>query len=222
MSVLEVTKEENVYIVTMNDPMTGNGLTPEVIQEHFVILDEIEASSENVAVVLSSSDPKSWCTGINLEKVSRDQLPSFKPLMDRLMLRWALVNAPTIGCLTGHAFAGGAILASALDFRIMREDRGWFCFPEVDIQIPFSSAMHLVLESISNPQSMNQLLYTGRRIGGAEALKMGVVDQAYPGETLQEKTLEFAKFMAQKDRNNYFTIKKNIKRDIAECFANYS
>ena len=53
----------------------------------------------------------------------------------------------------------------------MREDRGWFCFPEVDIQIPFSAAMHLVLESISNPQSMNQLLYTGRRIGGAEAEK---------------------------------------------------
>lgn len=222
MSVLEVTKEENVYIVTMNDPLTGNGLTPEVIQEHFIILDEIEASSENVAVVLSSSDPKSWCTGINLEKVSRDQLPSFKPLMDRLMLRWALVNAPTIGCLTGHTFAGGAILASALDFRIMREDRGWFCFPEVDIQIPFSSAMHLVLESISNPQSMNQLLYTGRRIGGTEAVKMGVVDQAYPSETLQEKTLEFAKFMAQKDRKNYFTIKKNIKRDIAECLANDS
>ena len=222
MSVLEVTKEENVYIVTMNDPMTGNGLTPEVIQEHFAILDEIEASSENVAVVLSSGDPKSWCTGINLEKVSRDQLPSFKSLMDRLILRWALVNAPTIGCLTGHTFAGGAIMASGLDFRIMREDRGWFCFPEVDIQIPFSAAMHLVLESISNPQSMNQLLYTGRRIGGAEAVKMGVVDQAYPAETLQEKTLEFAKFMAQKDRTTYFTIKKNIKRDIAECLANYS
>ena len=87
MSVLEVTKEENVYITTMNDPMTENGLTPEVIQEHFAILDEIEASSENVAVVLSSGDPKSWCTGINLEKVSRDQLPSFKSLMDRLILR---------------------------------------------------------------------------------------------------------------------------------------
>ena len=221
MKFLQISREENVYVVTMNEPSTGNSFTPEVIAEHFSVLEEIEATTENIAVVLMSSDSKSWCNGINLEKVPREQLSSFKSLMDHLVLRWAILNAPTIGCLNGHTFAGGAIMASGLDFRFMREDRGWFCFPEVDIQIPFTHAMHLVLESISNQQSMNELLYTGRRVGGAEGVKMGIVHQAYPLENLKEKTMEFAQILAQKDRNTYSTIKKNVKRRIAQCLADY-
>lgn len=47
---------------------------------------------------------------------------------------------PTVAAVSGHVFGAGAMLAMAHDWRIMRSDRGYFCFPEVDIRIPFTPA----------------------------------------------------------------------------------
>ncbi len=203
MGVLDLRKDGSVFVVTMIDEENNNTFTPEVFDEHHRILDAIETSRENCCVVLTSGDPKSWSQGINLQWF-RAQPPEreqqFKSKMDEFLTRWALVDFPTVGCLTGHTFAGGAILASAMDFRLMREDRGWFCFAEVDVKVPLTPTMHEVVELLPNPRALRDLLFTGKRIGGAEAAELGLVDGAFPQETLFEKSMELARMLAEKDR----------------------
>lgn len=46
---------------------------------------------------------------------------------------------------TGHAFALGALLALAHDYRVMRTKRGWFCLPEVKHSMRFGKANILLL-----------------------------------------------------------------------------
>jgi enoyl-CoA hydratase/carnithine racemase len=215
MGVLDLRKDGSVFILTMIDTKNSNTFTPEVFDEHIEIIDEIEKSRENCCVVLTSGDEKSWSQGINLQWL-RAQPPEyeqeFKDKMDIFLTRWALADFPTVACLTGHTFAGGAILASAMDFRLMREDRGWFCFSEVDVKVPLTPLMHEVVELLPNPRALRDLLLTGKRIGGGEAAELGVVDGAYPQGILFEKSVELARMLAEKDRNTYGTIKRNMRR----------
>ena len=53
----------------------------------------------------------------------------------------------TIAAINGHAFAAGAMVALAHDFRVMRNDRGFFCLPEVDIGMTFTDSMESVIKS---------------------------------------------------------------------------
>jgi Delta3-Delta2-enoyl-CoA isomerase len=218
MAALDLKKDGSVFVVTMCDQEGANTYTDKVINEHHRVLEEIEASTGPGAVVLTSSHPKSWTQGIDLQWLVTkppEYFPQFKDLMDGFLIRWALLGLPTVACLTGHTYAGGAILASGFDFRLMREDKGWFCFPEVDIKIPFTPIMHEIVDLLPNKRALRDLLLTGKRIGGIEAAQLGIVDAAYPEETLFEKTMEIARAMSQKDRSTYGAIKKGMRSRLA-------
>ena len=123
---------------------------------------------------------------------------------------------PTIGCLTGHVYAGGAILATTLDFRLMREGRGFFCFPEVDIKILFSPIMYEILRLLPDHYALNELVLTGKRVGGKEALAMKIVSAVYPEETLYDKAMALATELAKKDRRTYAHIKRGLRQALVK------
>jgi len=217
MPTMELTKEGAVYVLTLTNGV--NTLTEDVVGEYHEILDELEGSAENSALILTSSDPKFWCNGINLEwllKQPHDYFPKFIELLDELFLRFSLLPMPTVGCLTGHVYAGGAILATTLDFRLMREDRGFFCFPEVDIKILFSPLMYEILRLLPDHYALNELVLTGKRVGGKEALAMKIVSAVYPEETLFHKAVELATSLAKKDRRTYAQIKRGLRQSLVK------
>jgi Delta3-Delta2-enoyl-CoA isomerase len=223
MPTMELKKEGAVYILSLTNGAKANTFTEDVIDEYNSILDELEASTGNVALVITSTDPKFWSNGINLDWIIT-QRPSyfiqFASLLDRLYLRLALLDMPTVGCLTGHTYAGAAILAATLDFRLMRADRGFFCFPEVDIKIPFSPIMQEILKMLPDQQAVSELVLMGKRVGGEEALKMKIVSAIYPEEALFPKALEMAQFLSQKDRKTYTLLKRNMRSNLGKMQRN--
>jgi len=219
VSNVELRKENSVYIMTMTNGSEPNTLTSDVLKQYHAVLDQVEKEEERCALFITSEHPKVWNTGINLEWLI--QQPSefhsvFKKELDDFYLRLALIDVPTIGCLTGHTYAGGAIMASALDFRFMRRDRGWFCFPEVDIRIPFTPVMHMIISLLPNPQTVHNIALTGVRLGGEEAARGGIVEGAYGPDELFVKAMEHAEMMAKKDRATYGSIKRGLRRELAQ------
>ncbi|MBN1664411.1 MAG: enoyl-CoA hydratase/isomerase family protein [Deltaproteobacteria bacterium] len=223
MSYMELTKDGDVHILTLTNGAEENRLTIDVINEYLTNLDAVESYEGSTALVVVSSDPKFWNNGIHLDWLRSQpegSVPNFGKFMDKLYLRMALLSCPTIGCLNGHTYAGGAILAACFDFRFMRADRGFFCFPEVDINIPFSPVMHAVLELMPDRLAMSEMMLTGKRIGGIEAQEKKIVMAAYPQEELWDKTMEWARMMAKKNRQTYASIKCGMKPRLMEYWKN--
>ncbi len=219
MPKLSLEKKGKVFVVTLNNPSSGNAINTESLSAHKEILAELESVEDNSAVVITSSDPKSWCVGLDLDWISAQNYKESGEIfleVEEVFCRWALLSLPTIACITGHCIAGGAFLSSVMDFRLMRADRGWFAFTEIDVKIAPSPKLYLMADLLSNKQAVRELMLTGRRIGGDEAKKLGLVDESHLHEKLLPRAMEFANQLSQKDLKTYRKIKHLLKRELVD------
>lgn len=165
-------------------------------------LDEVVAVDGPVALV-TIGDGKFFSNGLDLDWMSTDGVDDADFLDDvhRLLGRILALDLYTVAAISGHAFAGGAMLATAHDHRIMREDRGYWCLPEVDLGLPLTPAMHAVLDAHLPRAALADAALTGRRFGGPDALVAGIVAELATEDTLLDRAIEVAAGQAGKDRN---------------------
>jgi len=221
MKHLDLRKEGSVFVLTMIDGENKNTLSTGALKEYNEVFDEIENTKGNAALLLTSNDPKMWCNGINMQwyaKQSKEERDDFLQEMKRTLLRASLLNLPTIGCLTGHCYAGGTILACSMDFRYMRSDRGRFCLPEVNFAMPLGDTLYGIINSLPSKSAVQELVLSGVALGGEECFEKNVVNGIYPEEELFDKTLEFAREMAGKVRDNYIGLKNDVKKNLKEMW----
>ncbi len=218
MSALHLEHRNDVYILHFDHGARNNTLDDAVVDEFNAALDQIEGTTGNAALLITSDDAKFWCNGIDLDYIKTRGMSylvtHFVHRLDQLLLRLALLDLPTVASIGGHAYGGGALLASACDFRTMRSDRGYFCFPEVDIRLPFTDIMTRIVELLPDERARRELALTGRPMGGAEAAARGVVDAAFGAEDLFEHAFAMAATLAGKDRATYAAIKHALRRSL--------
>ncbi len=135
--------------------------------------------------------------------------------MTQLLKDTALFGKPLIGAINGHAFGLGCIWSSGFDFRIMREDRGWACFPEMDINIPFLPGMLALCEHGLGKRTYREMAWTAGRYTGSDAVRVGWAREAVPGDQVLPKAMELAAFMALKQQPAFSVSKKTWAREIA-------
>jgi Delta3-Delta2-enoyl-CoA isomerase len=197
MAHFEYLLDEHIAVLTMN---SGENLfTFEFLDAFLDILDEIENQTTASVLVVTSADKKIWSNGINLQwlmaAVDEDPETAFQFPMRIMKVLRRLLTYPmvTIAAINGHAFAGGAIMACAFDFRFMRTERGYFCFPEVDINIPFMPGMDALLKKALPGSMVLEAQLTGKRYTALELEAHKVVVQACPVDDLMNRVMTFAK-----------------------------
>jgi len=185
MSVVKFEVQNNIGVITMDNGENRQDIP--FAEGMLAALDAAEADKSVRAVVITSSDAKNWSQGINLNFLMKamqdgehDEVRRFMYGMNEVFTRLLLAPFPVIAAINGHAFGNGAMLACACDFRVMRSDRGYFCFPEVDISIPFLPGMIEFVKKAMPYYRFNELKLTGRRAAAADLLADHVIEAAYP------------------------------------------
>lgn len=225
MALVDYTMDEKVAILTLKDG--ENRFNPSFLDALLSSLDEIEAEKEARALVVASAHEKIFSNGIDLDwilpfirKGDGETPKQFFYQMNRLFKRLLLYPMPTIAAISGHAFAGGAILSCAFDFRFMRSDRGFFCFPEVDLGIPFLPGMIALIEKAVPRYKFEELQYTGKRATAEECEAHHIVLKACHIDRLMTEAVSFAKtfdkkrgIVAEMKRRMYKEIVRTIEEE---------
>ncbi len=218
MSVVEWTVDENIAVLSMNSG--ENRFNVKFCSEMLDALEDIEKNTKVNALVVKSGHEKIWSNGMDLEWLvpalnSKDpEVNKFFKLQDELMKRILFYPMITIAAITGHAFASGAIFACCFDFRFMRSDRGFLCFPEVDLNIPFQPYMTGVIKKALPMHLVVEGQFMGKRFTATELEKFNVIRKACSMDDLMKEATAFAKSL-NKGRWIVSEIKKVLYRDIA-------
>lgn len=202
-----LTRADDVYVLDLGDG--ENRFHPDWLAATAAALDEVESAP---APLVTTASGRIYSNGLDLDWLGEhgDMLATYVSQVHGLLARVLAIGVPTVAAIPGHAFAAGAMLALAHDFRVMRADRGFFCLPEVDIDIPFTPGMAALMQGRLTPATAHEAMTTGRRYGGTDAAAAGLVDEAVAEDDVLPSALARARGLVGKKPQTLAAIKAQM------------
>ncbi|HPD57175.1 MAG TPA: enoyl-CoA hydratase/isomerase family protein [Smithellaceae bacterium] len=221
MEIMKWEKDETVAILTMtNGENRQNLVFSDTLNK---MLDEIIADKTITALVITSNDEKNFSQGIDVVWIlDKAQKKDYQPVidfirgMDVVFKKLVTYPVPVIAAINGHAYGNGSILSCACDFRFMRADKGFFCFPEVNLGIPFRPGMNAFIKKAVPMYKLAEMQLTGNRYTAKELETHHVILKACEDQAdLMAQALAFAKTFKKK-RGIFGELKRRLHKDIVE------
>lgn len=178
-------RRDSVVTLMLNRPEKLNALTPGVfalVRQH---VDEL-ATDESVSCVIFAGAGRSFCAGNDLDGIAdRSNGPEQAPLFpSETVDAIEALPMPTIARIQGHCFTGGLEFALACDLLIAADDAQ---LGDTHGQWGLSPmwGMSVRLPERVGRSTAKELMFTARRISGADAAGIGLVDRAVPAADLE-------------------------------------
>jgi len=202
-------RQDDVFVLDLGDG--ENRFHPDWLASVDAALDEV-GKAEGPCALVTTAGGKFFSNGLDLDWLfaHADRHEEYVASVHGLFARMLSLPLVTVAALQGHTFAAGAMFSLAHDFRVMRADRGYWCLPEADINIPFTPGMSALIQSRLTPRTAHEAMVTARRYGGDDALAAGVVDHSVAEGAVRAKAVELARTQAGKAGATLGTIKSRM------------
>jgi enoyl-CoA hydratase len=188
---------DGVGVITFNNPEKRNAMSLDMWEGLGQALIELRDDADVRVVIMVGAGDKAFVSGADISQFEKtrhnaeaSEEYSRKSAAQRALL--ADYPKPTIACIRGFCLGGGMQVAMLADIRIAATD-SQFGIPAAKLGIAYGydGLKHLV--SLVGPSWARLLMYTGMRIGSAEAVRIGLVDRVVPDAELWEATTEIAR-----------------------------
>jgi enoyl-CoA hydratase len=198
--LLDVT--ETIATVTLNRPEALNALNADVWLGLEKAAQNIKANSEVRAVIVTGAGEKAFSAGIDLKMVASSgggagavygNFREFDRLnaMKSIFTLYEELAVPVIAAINGYCLGAAMEFILCCDIR-MTVDTAVFALPEAQFGVIPDMGSTQRLPRIVPPGIAKELIFTGRRINAAEALRIGLVDHVYPKDQLMAEARKLA------------------------------
>jgi enoyl-CoA hydratase len=199
-----------VMLVTLDRP-PANAMNASLLSELVSRLEALALEPPR-ALVLAGRDPF-FSGGVDLKEV-----PGYGPQeqrqmvtgINRMVLACYGMPCPVVAAVTGHAIAGGLVLALCADHRIA-SDAGRYGLTEIKVAVPYPQAAIGVVRAELSPPSARRLVLGSELVGAEECRRLGVFDEVVPGAEVLGSALEVASSLAALPTDVYARTKHDLR-----------
>jgi len=177
---VRIEREGGVAILYLSRGVT-NALNLELVAGLSQAIEEVKQDAELGGLVLTSANDKFFSIGFDIPQLfdlSPDDFATFYRAFNRLCLDLYALPKPSAAAITGHATAGGCILALCCDYRIIAQGRKLMGLNEIKLGVPAPYAADRILRQLVGQRIARDVIDTGAFYQPEEALRLGLVDQA--------------------------------------------
>jgi enoyl-CoA hydratase/carnithine racemase len=174
-----VTRDEQIFVVTMNRPEKLNSLTPQSHGDMERVWDELERDPAMRIGILTGAGDKAFCAGSDLTGYQSGYLGDLPRSGGAGLTHRLERRKPIIAAVNGLAFGGGFEIMLACDM-VVASESAQFSLPEVLVGAgAFGGGIPRLCRKIPHGVAL-ELLLTGRRLSAADAYRLGLVNQLVP------------------------------------------
>lgn len=216
MSTISVSYQDGIAIVLLNRGVT-NALDLDLVNDLDRQLDRVTKDTGVRAMVLGSASDKFFSIGFDIRKMfeyPRQDFETFFRAFNRVSLRLYTLPKPTAAAMTGHAVAGGCILALCCDYRFMADGRKSMGLNEIRLGVPVPYLPDCILRDIAGVRFAQEIMESGKFYEPVECLQMGMIDEALPVKEVIPRAVEKVKSVASWPLEAFAGIKRNRTQEI--------
>ncbi|MFQ5742053.1 MAG: enoyl-CoA hydratase/isomerase family protein [Acidobacteriota bacterium] len=192
-----VDKKDGIGVVTLNRP-PANTYNFDLMRELDRVIEEVRVDEEINVVVLTGGG-KFFSAGADI-KMLKESKPQYKAMFclhcQETLMELERIPKIVIAAINGHCVGGGLEIALACDLRFMGRDVGKIGLPEVTLGVlPGTGGTQRLPRLVGKSRGL-ELMITGKTLSPEEAKQIGLVNEVFDGDVLEE-TLAFARDLNQ-------------------------
>lgn len=180
-----ITTRDGIATVHMNNG--ENRFRLSFVRAWMKVLDEIEKNCAIKGVIITGTE-NIFSLGLDtayFQTQTVEYLQETRTNLAKVYRRITLLPVPTVAAINGHAFGAGAFLALACDYRVMRSDRGWLCWPEVALNMRMRPhTIDLIRLKFPIGKAIREAIFLGKRLNARDAYDLQLVDVVTSRENL--------------------------------------
>ncbi len=186
---LKLDSADTIAILRLDNGVT-NAIGPQMLADMMSALDAIADRYRGLVIC---GNAKFFSMGFDLPhiyKFDRAEMSEFFREFNRVTLRLFTLPIPTAAAISGHAVAGGMILALTCDYRIADNPKAKLGLNEIKLGVPIPYLTDLMLRHLAGDRLASEINFTGEFISAEEAVKTPLIDQLVTAETAEKAAIE--------------------------------
>ncbi len=196
-----------------------NALNELLVDELHHGLERLEKDSAVRSVILTGRG-KFFSFGLDIPELydySKESFADFLRKFTGLYTRLFVFPKPVIAAINGHAIAGGCMLASACDFRLMVTGKAKISLNEITFGSSVFAGSVEMLKYVVGSRNAETMLCSGAMYSAENAARFGLVDKVVSEDGLQDEARRIAEEMAGKSAAAFRSIKMLLRGPVAKA-----